>query len=187
PSSTTRAGARPSFPYTTLFRSRGHIAERQILADPLHPQCRSHQTGCADALVRHAARCGGGSDRPLSRGPGMNRPLDDAEDRERRNQQEERLRKVWAAPRGWRYWSAVNNSEVGLWYTGASLAFMLFAGVLALLVRAQLAVPDNDFLSADTYNQAYTLHGTAMMFLFAVPIFEAVAILLLPQMMSSRD
>ncbi len=117
----------------------------------------------------------------------MNRPLDDAEDRERRNQQEERLRKVWAAPRGWRYWSAVNNSEVGLWYTGASLAFMLFAGVLALLVRAQLAVPDNDFLSADTYNQAYTLHGTAMMFLFAVPIFEAVAILLLPQMMSSRD
>ena len=53
--------------------------------------------------------------------------------------------------------------------------------LLALLVRAQLAVPDNDLLSADLYNQAFTLHGTVMMFLFAVPIFEAVAIFLLPR------
>ena len=54
-------------------------------------------------------------------------------------------------------------------------------------MRAQLAVPDNDFLSADLYNQVFTLHGTVMMFLFAVPIFEAVAIFLLPQMLGARD
>src|SRR3546814_6480094 len=64
---------------------------------------------------------------------------------------------------------------------------MLFAGVLALLMRTQLAVPDNDFLSADLFNQAFTLHGTVMMFLFAVPIFEAVAIYLLPPMLGARE
>ena len=98
-----------------------------------------------------------------------------------------RLRKVWANPRGWRYWSAVNNTEVGIWYIVTSFGFFLFACVLALIVRAQLAVPQNDLVSPEFYNQAFTLHGTMMMFLFAVPIFEAVAILLLPQMLAARD
>src|SRR3546814_8968291 len=64
---------------------------------------------------------------------------------------------------------------------------MLFGGVLALIIRAQLAVPDNDLVSAGMFNQVFTLHGTVMMFLFAVPIFEAVAIRLLPDMMGARD
>ena len=54
-------------------------------------------------------------------------------------------------------------------------------------MRIQLAVPDNDFLSADHYNQIFTLHGSVMMFLFAVPIFEAFSILVLPQMLGARD
>ena len=106
---------------------------------------------------------------------------------ELRKAQEERLLRAWATPRGLRYWSAVNNSQVGLWYALTCFGFMLFAGVLALIMRAQLAVPDNDLLSADFYNQAFTLHGSVMMFLFAVPMFEAVAILLLPQMLGARD
>ncbi|RWO52771.1 MAG: cytochrome c oxidase subunit I [Mesorhizobium sp.] len=101
--------------------------------------------------------------------------------------QEQRLRAVWANPTGWRYWTSVNNYQIGLWYGSAAFAFMLFAGVLALLMRMQLAVPDNDFLSADFFNQAFTLHGTVMMFLFAVPIFEAVAIFLLPPMLGARE
>ena len=76
---------------------------------------------------------------------------------------------------------------MGLWYTGVSFLFFLFAGVLAMLIRAQLAVPDNDFLSAETYNQVFTLHGSVMMFLFGVPIFEAFSILILPQMLGARD
>ncbi|WP_245906114.1 cytochrome c oxidase subunit I [Teichococcus aestuarii] len=113
--------------------------------------------------------------------------MPDSEDAARRKAQEARLEKTWETPSGWRYWSAVNNTEVGLWYTATSFLFFLFAGALALLVRAQLAVPDNDLISASLYNQAFTLHGTAMMFLFAVPIFEAVAILLLPTMLAARD
>src|SRR3546814_6909512 len=91
-----------------------------------------------------------------------------------RRAQERRLLDVWSTPKGFRYWSAVNNSEVGIWYTAASFGFMLFGGVLALIIRAQLAVPDNDLVSAGMYNQVFTLHGTGMMFLFAVPNFAEV-------------
>ncbi len=101
--------------------------------------------------------------------------------------QAERLRRTWENPTGWRALSIVNNSQVGVWYTMTAFAFMLAAGVLALLVRVQLAVPDNDFLSADRYNQFFTMHGSAMMFLFAVPMFEAVSILLLPSLLGARD
>jgi len=97
-----------------------------------------------------------------------------------RNAEERKLAAVWAPPKGWRYFSDVNNARVGLWHTAAAFAFMLFAGALAPIIRLQLAVPENDLVSAETYNQIITLHGTVMMFLFAVPIFEAVAILILP-------
>ena len=56
----------------------------------------------------------------------------DQDDPEVRRGQEERLRKAWAAPTGWRYLSSVNNTEVGLWYVGSAIIFMLFGGVLAL-------------------------------------------------------
>src|SRR5919112_938217 len=101
--------------------------------------------------------------------------------------QAQRLEKTWETPSGFRYWSSVNNSDVGLWYTGMTLLFLLFGGVLALLMRVQLAVPNNEFLSAELYNQAFTVHGSVMMFLFAIPIFEAIAVLFLPQMLGARD
>ena len=47
--------------------------------------------------------------------------------------------------------------------------------------------PDNTLLSADFYNQVFTLHGSVMMFLFALPIFEAIAVMFLPQMLGARD
>jgi len=101
--------------------------------------------------------------------------------------QARRLRKAWQSPRGWRHLSAVNNSHVGKWYGMTALAFMLAAGVLALMMRVQLAVPENEFLYADRFNQFFTMHGSAMMFLFAVPMFEAIGILLLPAMLGTRD
>ena len=101
--------------------------------------------------------------------------------------QQERLLEAWKTPTGWRYWSAVNNSEVGLWYTTIAFVFFLFGGLLALLMRTQLAVPGNTFLSADLYNQVFTLHGSVMMFLFAIPIFEAFSIMVLPEMLGARD
>ena len=102
--------------------------------------------------------------------------------------QEERLRAVWKPPTGlFLRWTDTNNNRVGVWYTLTAFGFMLFAGVLALIMRTQLAVPDNDLVSANTFNQLFTLHGSMMMFLFAVPMFEAVSIILLPQLLGARD
>ena len=90
-------------------------------------------------------------------------------------------------PRGWRIVTAVNNTVIGYFYVGTAFLFFLLAGILALLMRAQLAVPGNTFLSQETYNQIFTMHGTVMMFLFAVPAVEAMGVLLLPQMLGARD
>ena len=114
-------------------------------------------------------------------------PLPHEPDAALQRAQEARLRKVWETPKGWRYWSAVNNTEVGVWYTATAFLFFLFGGVLALLMRLQLAVPDNDFLAAETYNQVFTVHGSVMMFLFAIPVFESIAVIFLPQMLGARD
>ncbi|MFC6487891.1 cytochrome c oxidase subunit I [Nitratireductor sp. GCM10026969] len=99
----------------------------------------------------------------------------------------EELERVWATPKGFRIVTAVNNTVVGIAYVGGAFVFFLAAGVLALLMRTQLAVPENDFLSQDLYNQIFTVHGTTMMFLFAVPAVEALGVLLLPQMLAARD
>jgi cytochrome c oxidase subunit I+III len=99
----------------------------------------------------------------------------------------EQLQEVWRTPRGWRFFSAVNNTNIGLLYIGTALLFFVLAGVLALLMRVQLAVPGNTFLGADSYNQVFTMHGTVMMFLFAIPVVEAIGVYLLPNMLGARD
>ncbi len=114
-------------------------------------------------------------------------PLDEAPPQALQDAQAERLLDAWRTPTGWRYWSSVNNTEVGKWYVVTAFCFFLFGGLLALLMRIQLAVPGNDFLTAEQYNQLFTMHGSIMMFLFAVPILEAISIMLLPEMLGGRD
>jgi len=97
------------------------------------------------------------------------------------------LERAWALPRGLRILTAVNNTVIGYFYIGTAFLFFLLAGILALLIRLQLAVPSNTFLSQETYNQIFTMHGTVMMFLFAVPVVEAMGVMLLPQMLGARD
>jgi len=99
----------------------------------------------------------------------------------------EALQRAWAAPRGWRRLSAVNNTQIGAFYLATALLFFVLAGLLALVMRAQLSLPDSSLVSAGTYNQLFTMHGTVMMFLFAVPVVEAVAVYLLPGMLGARD
>jgi cytochrome c oxidase subunit I+III len=101
--------------------------------------------------------------------------------------EEEELRRIWCKPKGWEYLTVVNNNYVGIYYLGTAFLFFLMAGVLALLMRAQLAAPMLEILPQGTYNQVFTMHGTVMMFLFAVPAVEAAGVLLLPQMLAARD
>ena len=108
-------------------------------------------------------------------------------DQPRPKEEVEELERVWAAPRGWGMLTIVNNNYVGLWYVGAAFLFFLLAGILALAIRTQLSLPLLGVLPQETYNQFFTMHGTVMMFLFAVPIMEAIGVMLLPQMLAARD
>ena len=99
----------------------------------------------------------------------------------------EELRRLWNPPRGLRFITVINNNYVGVFYVGTAFTFFVLAGILALLMRTQLAVPENDLVTPDLYNQLFTMHGTIMMFLFAVPAVEAMGILLLPNMLGARD
>jgi cytochrome c oxidase subunit I+III len=99
----------------------------------------------------------------------------------------ERLKAAWAEPKQFAFFKEVNNTHIGIIYIATGFLFFLGAGVLALLMRIQLAYPENTFLDAARYNQFFTMHGTVMMFLFAVPIVEAFAVLVLPQMLGTRD
>src|SRR3954469_4806262 len=99
----------------------------------------------------------------------------------------QRLEAAWARPKRFGALTEINNNHIGVLYIATGFLFFLGAGVLALLMRIQLAVPGNTYLDASTYNQFFTMHGTVMMFLFAVPIVEAFAVLLLPSLLGSRD
>ncbi|MBL6455271.1 cytochrome c oxidase subunit I [Belnapia sp. T6] len=99
----------------------------------------------------------------------------------------EALQRVWQTPRGWRFPTVVNNNWIGVLYLGTALLFFVLAGCMALVMRAQLAVPQNDLVGAELYNQLFTTHGTMMMFLFAVPAMEAMGVYLLPAMLAARD
>ncbi|HEV7372789.1 cytochrome c oxidase subunit I [Arenibaculum sp.] len=99
----------------------------------------------------------------------------------------DQLRRVWAQPKGLSGYKEINNTDVGRWYIITGLFFFVAAGIMALMIRAQLAVPENDLISHELYNQLFTMHGTTMMFLFAVPIMEAIAVYVLPNMLGARD
>ena len=98
-----------------------------------------------------------------------------------------RLRAAWQRPRGWRVIGEVNNNLIGPLFVGTALLFLTLSGLLGVLIRVQLAMPGLTIIDPATYNQVFTMHGTVMMFLFAVPAVEAVGITLLPAMLGARE
>ena len=98
------------------------------------------------------------------------------------------LTAIWGTPKGWRGTiSSVNHSDIGKRFILAAFAFFAIGGVLAMLIRAQLATPGSAFVGPAIYNQLFTMHGSIMMFLFAIPMFEGLALYMLPKMLGSRD
>jgi cytochrome c oxidase subunit I+III len=94
---------------------------------------------------------------------------------------------IWATPPGWGRLAAVNHTTLGLRFVAVAFGFFAIGGLLAMLIRAQLATPASVFLGPEAYNQIFTMHGTVMMFLFAIPMFEGFAIYLLPKLLGARD
>jgi cytochrome c oxidase subunit I+III len=100
----------------------------------------------------------------------------------------QQLAVTWAVPRGVIGWlSAADHKTIGRRFIVTTFAFFLLGGILAALMRIQLAQPESTFLDPDLYNQIFSLHGTTMMFLFAVPVMEAMAIYLVPLMLGTRE
>ncbi|MBD0417032.1 cytochrome c oxidase subunit I [Oryzicola mucosus] len=97
------------------------------------------------------------------------------------------LTRIWGTPPGLARFSAVNHSILGKRFMVVAMVFFAIGGVLAMLIRAQLATPDSAFIGPELYNQIFTMHGTVMMFLFAIPMFEGLAIYMLPKMLGARD
>jgi len=97
------------------------------------------------------------------------------------------LHRDFRTPGGIGFLTSVNHSTVGLRFIVTGLAFFVIGGILAMLIRAQLATSGNTFMEHETYNQVFTMHGTVMMFLFAIPVLEGLMLFLLPKMLGGRD
>ncbi|MCP8884459.1 cytochrome c oxidase subunit I [Devosia sp. XJ19-1] len=94
---------------------------------------------------------------------------------------------IWRTPPGLARLSSVNHTILGKRFMVLALVFFAIGGLLSMLIRAQLATPNSAFLGPEIYNQVFTMHGTVMMFLFAIPMFEGFAIYMLPKLLGARD
>ena len=87
----------------------------------------------------------------------------------------------------WSWLTTVDHKRIGVLYLVSSLFFFLFGGIEAGLLRAQLTVPNGQVLSAEMYNQLFTMHGTTMIFLAVMPLSAAFFNLLIPLQIGARD
>jgi len=98
------------------------------------------------------------------------------------------LDETWRDPPGFLGWfCAINHKVIARRFMVTCLVFFALGGLLAVAMRTQLARPGNDLMGPDLYNQVFSMHGTNMMFLFAVPVMQAVAIYLIPLMLGTRS
>jgi len=89
---------------------------------------------------------------------------------------------------GWRSWVfTVDHKKLGLMYAVTAMMFFIVGGIEALLIRTQLLAWDNTVLSANLYNQLFTMHGTTMIFLFVMPVTTGLANYFVPLQIGARD
>src|SRR5437667_6341100 len=81
----------------------------------------------------------------------------------------------------------VDHKKLGLMYIGTALVFLVVAGLMAVAIRLQLAVPNNNVLPPDVFNRFFTMHGTMMVFLVGMPIIAGLMNYLVPLMIGARD
>jgi cytochrome c oxidase subunit 1 len=98
------------------------------------------------------------------------------------------LEKTWSDPPGLLGWlAAVNHKAIGKRFIVTAFGFFVAGGLLAAAMRLQLARPDSHLIGPDLYNQIFTMHGSTMMFLFAVPVMQAMSVYLVPLMIGARS
>jgi cytochrome c oxidase subunit 1 len=95
---------------------------------------------------------------------------------------------VHAEKRGlWSWITTVDHKRIGILYGATAFIFFLMGGIEALLIRWQLARPDNTFLTPELYNELFTMHGTTMIFLAVMPLSAAFFNYFIPLQLGARD
>ncbi len=94
---------------------------------------------------------------------------------------------TWQSGRVARWLVTVDHKRIGILYIVTAIAFFFAGGFLALLLRAQLATPNENFITRDRYDEVMTMHGTTMVFLVVVPILAGFGNYLVPLMIGARD
>ncbi|OLL28100.1 cytochrome c oxidase subunit I [Burkholderia sp. SRS-W-2-2016] len=97
------------------------------------------------------------------------------------------LAAIWATGPGVQKLASVNHTVIGMRMMITSFVFFAIAGILGMLTRVQLATPHAAFMDVETYNQVFTMHGSMMLFLFAIPMVESFAVYLTPKILGTRD
>ncbi len=97
------------------------------------------------------------------------------------------FRADWQQGRFASWLTTVDHKRIGILYIWTALVFFAVGGIMALLIRSQLAAPNEHFLTKDSYNQVVTIHGTTMIFLVVVPILAGFGNYLVPLMIGARD
>lgn len=82
--------------------------------------------------------------------------------------------------------TSTDHKTIGYMYLIVSMFWFAVAGLMALVIRAELAVPGLQFISLEQYNQLFTMHGTIMLFLFATPLFVGFANVIMPLQIGDR-
>src|SRR3989454_1134856 len=92
------------------------------------------------------------------------------------------------APIGvFRWLTTTNHHEIGILYLANSFFFFLIGGILALLMRTELAYPGPTIVDANTYTELFTMHGTTMIFLVSIPILAGFGNLMVPPLIGAKD
>ena len=94
----------------------------------------------------------------------------------------------WDKSKGILGWlTTVDHKKIAMMYLVTTFFFFLVGGVMALLIRIQLAEPQNTFLTPEQYNQIFTMHGTTMIFLWIIPVWAGFGNYFVPLMIGARD
>ncbi|MBU6455017.1 MAG: cytochrome c oxidase subunit I [Cyanobacteria bacterium REEB67] len=87
----------------------------------------------------------------------------------------------------WSWVTSIDHKQLGMMYIGSALFFFLVGLTLAMIMKIQLIVPNNHFVAQNFYNQVFTMHGTTMIFLMAMPLLFGFSVYLTPLMIGAKD